>query len=361
VLSKHTEIEGEMQPVYFFFGELSRKELNVLAVRLLWQVHKRSPENDNLTKMVADAVKDMLNEHKLQLNDFSDYPQGTEIVEDTLTAEMPVQQDARSKYDKVKTTQSKIKPTEKFTTLNYMFVDLKQDADFVNFVQQTKNAIEDEEIIDIVQFAGERKGIGTEGLLLFDPAYYFSKNGNVNFEKSLKGKADLAKTLAKSCKSLNFPIKNLQNDQLMNFNTKEYNSYCKLQDWISDIAQIKTNMVYYQNDGIASLAGSLGCKYLVLTSAGMKSGKYMSGGKLTMLITSALCPIAFPAYFGRFLAPRRIASANFVAVEIETGKTVYAKQKTTENGFSQKGIINAFLYDCLYQLKNGGKNHGKKK
>ncbi|MCL2131266.1 MAG: M48 family metallopeptidase [Lentimicrobiaceae bacterium] len=363
VLVKHAEIEGEMQQVYFFFGELSRKELSVLTVRHLWSAHKRSPQNSNLTKMLADAVKDMIKENNLFLNDFSDYPQGAEIAEDTAsTDDAPAQSDTRSKYDKLKTVQTKVKPTAKFTTLNYMLVDLKQDSTFINLAQQVKNEIEDEEVIAIVKFAdGERKGIGTDGLLLLDPTYHFIKKDKIDFEKSVKGKNKLTKTLTKSSNRLNINLKNMQDEQLKNFDTKEYNNYCKLKDWLTDLAQIKGSMVYYQNEGISALADDLDCKYLALTSVGVKSGKFITFNKFSTLVSSAFCPVIFPAYLGKFLAPRRMSSAYFAAIELETGKTIYAKAQTTESGYSQEALTNAFIYDCLYLLKNGGKSNAKKK
>jgi len=362
VLVKYSEIEGEMQQVYFFFGELNRKELSVLAVRLLWQAHKRSPENDNLAKMFADAVKDMIKENNLFLNDFSDYAQGAEIAEDTLaTSDTLTQNDSRSKYDKVKSAQAKVKPTAKFVTVNYMLVDLKQEPDFVGWVQQIKNDIEDAEVIDIMKRADGRKGIGSEGLLLLDPVYHFVKKDKIDFDKSSKGKERLTKTLAKAGKSLNLNMKNMQDEQLKNFDTKEYNNYCKLKDWLTDIARIKSNMIYYQNEGIVALADDWGCKYLTSASVGVERGRYITGRKILTLSSTALCPVVFPAYLGRFLAPRRASSVYFAAIELETGKTVYVKRQATESGYSQEGLINAFIYDCLYQLKNGEKSHAKKK
>ena len=361
VLEKHTEIEGEMQQVYFFFGELNRKELSVLAVRHLWQAHKRSPENDNIKKMFADAVKDMIKENNLFLNDFSDYPQGVEIAEDTsATDKTPVQTDSRSKYDRVKTSQTKVKPTAKFTTVNYMLMDLKQDTAFVSLVHQVKNDIEDDEIIGIVKHAGGRKGIGTEGVLLLDPTYRFVKKDKIHFEKSIKGKDKLTKTLTKSGNSLKLTLKNMQDEQLKNFDTKEYNNYCKLKDWLSDLSQTKGTMIYYQNEGIAKLAEELNCKYLTLTAVGVKNGKYFTWGKFSSVVLTTLCPVVSPAYIGRFFAPKQVSTVYFTAIELETGKTIFSKHQT-ESGYSQAGFVNAFIYDCLYQLKNGEKSHDKKK
>ena len=363
VLDKHTEVEGEMQQVNFFFGELSRKELNVLAVRLLWLAYKQSPENDNLKKMAANALKNMVEDNKLYLNDFSDYPQDAELIEDSLTAGEDTQnQSSRSKYDRIKGTQTKVKPSEKFTAINYMFVDLKQDTAFVNLVQQVKNEIEDAEVIAIVKYAdGDRKGIGSEGLLLLDPIYQFVKKDGINFRKSSNGKDRLTKTLTRSSNSLKINTKNMQDAQLKNFNTDEYNSYCKLKDWLTDVSQIKDNMIFYQNEGMFDLAQDLNCKYLTLVAVGVKPGKFLTYNKCQTLVFSVFCPVIFPAYLGRFLAPRQVSAASFIAIELETGKVVYSNGQTTESVSNQDAITNAFVYDCLHQLKNGRKSGGTRK
>ena len=355
VLPKHTDIEGEMQQVNFFFGELNRKELSVLAVRLLWLAHKQSPENKNIMKMFNDAVKNMIEDNKLFLNDFSDYQKNAEIIEDTLTTENIDNQSSKSKYDRIKSTQTKIKPSEKFTTLNYMFVDLKQDAAFINAVQQVKKEIEDAEIIAIVKSEGIEKGVGSAGILLLDPIYQVVKKDGINFRKSSIGKDKLTKTLTNASKSLKLSSKNMQDAQLKNFNTQEYNSYCKLKDWLTDVAQLKDNMVFYQNEGMAELADDLNCKYLTLTAVAVKPGRYMTYNKFQTLLFSAVCPVIFPAYLGRFLAPRQVSATSFVAIELETGKVIYADRQATESVSNQEALINAFVYDCLYQLKNGGK------
>jgi hypothetical protein len=361
-LEKHTEIEGEMQQVNFFFGELSRKELSVLAVRLLWLAHKRSPENDNIKKMAADALKNMIDDNKLPLNDFSDYPQDAEIADDTLTTEDTQNQTSRSKYDRIKGTQVKVKPSEKFTTINYMFVDLKQDTAFINLAQQVKNDLEDAEIIAIVKYAdGERKGAGNDGVLLLDPVYQSVNKDGINFRKSSNGKDKLTKTLTSASNNLKISAKNMQDAQLKNFDTKDYNDYCKLKDWLTDVSQIKENMVFYQNEGIAEVANDLNCKYLVLVSVGVKPGRFLTYNKCQTLVFSALCPVIFPAYLGRFLAPRKVSATSFVAIELETGKVIYSRRQSTENVSNQEALINAFIYDCLYKLKNGEKSHAKKK
>jgi len=361
VLVKYTEVEGEIQQVHFFFGELSRKELSVLAVRFLWFAHKRSPKNENISKMLDDAVKNMLDDNKLSLNDFSDYPRGTAFTEDTLSSENTDNQTTKSKYDRIKSIQTKIKPSEKFTTLNYMLVDLKQDTAFVNLVQRVKNSLEDAEVMAMVKSDAGRKGIGSEGILLLDPMYQFMKKGEINFKKSSIGKDKLTKTLTNASQSLKLTSKNMQDAQLKDFDTKDYNSYCKLKEWLTDVAQLKDNMVFYQNEGMADLAKDLDCKYLTLAAVGVKSGQFVTYSKVQTLLFSALCPIIFPAYLGRFLAPRQVSATSFVAIELETGKIMYADYQTTESVSNQEAIINAFVYDCLYNLKNGEKSHAKKK
>ena len=365
VLSKHTEIEGEMQQIYFFFAELTRKELSVLAVRLLWQAHKRSPENANIKRMNADAMKDMIVENNLYLDQFSDYPMGAEIVEDTsfTVNEDTISSTSQSKYERIKGTQTqkKVKPSEKFTLVNYMLVDLKQDPVFVQFIQQVKKDIEDEEILAVIASDNAWKGVGSEGILLLDPAYQVVRKGEISFEKSLKGKEKLTKTLTNSSKTLRLNTQNMQDAEVKHFKTEEYNDYCQLKDWLTDVAQIKKNMVFYQNEGVTTLAENLNSKYLVLTSVGVKPGKFMTYNKFQTLALSALCPVVFPAYLGRFMAPRQVSSTSFVAIELETGKVVYSKRQTTESASNQTGLINAFVYDCLYKLKNGEKSNVKKK
>ncbi len=355
VLPRPSDIEGEKQQIYHFFGELSRQELNVLAIRLLWQAYKKSSGNEHLLAMCADAIKDMLGKNKLNLNDFSDYPANAEITEEGGSAiDTTTQNASQSKYDRIKSTSiTKVKPSEKFKTVNYMLVDLKQDEGFVALVQQTKNDMEDESIINLVQSASN-KGIGNNGILFLEPFYQFVKDYNVVAKKSAAGKKEIANVIKKGTRKLDMNATIIEKKQLVTFTTDQYNQYSKIMDWLQDVYNISENMVFYRNNEMKQIASDLNCKYISLVSITMTNGRYLSYDKFQDLAFSIICPVVAPAYITKFFFPRRESQISVNVIEIETGKVFFAQRNNINATASQAGLVNAYLYDCLYQIKKGG-------
>ena len=358
VLPRSNTIEGEKQRVYHFFEKLSKQEINVLAVRLLWNAYKQSSNDKFLLSMCEDALKDMLTKNKLGLNDFSDYAFGIEIMEDsTIAVADTISQTEQNKYSRIKTTSvTKVKPDQKFKTVNYMLVDLKQDNDFVALVERTKNKAEDDEIMNVLQSANTFN-IGNNKLLILNPSYRFVANKpSTSVKKTLSGEKRLLKTMEKSAGMLNIPAKRLSANSLADFNADQYNQYCKMMDWLEDVYSFKGDMVFYHNTGMEKVANNLDCQYAMLTSTVVRHGRFFTYGNIQDVVLSvALCPVVSPVFLAKFLLPSKTSETGCAIVEIGTGKIVYSKSQTVRNSSSHEAFVNAFIYDCFYEVKKGGK------
>lgn len=359
VLSRSNTIEGEKQQVYHLFEKLSKQEFNVLAIRLLWNAYKQSPNDKTLLLMCEDAVRDMSTKNKFGLNDFSDYGMGVEIVEDSVTLAVDTLPSAeQNKYSRIKSTAvaAKIKPDQKFKTVNYMLVDMKQEADFVALVERIKNKAEDDEILNALQ-SENQFNIGNNTLLVLDPSYRFmTKKTSTAIKKTISGKEKLVKTVEKSARNLDISTSRLSKKQLADFDTETYNQYCKLMDWLEDVYSFNGTMVFYNNAEMGKMANDMDCQYAVVTSALVRHGRFFTYGKIQDLTLALIfCPVASPVYLAQFLLPSKTSETGCAIIDINTGKIVYSKSQTVRNSTSYEAFINAFVYDCLYDIKKGGK------
>ncbi|MDR2406780.1 MAG: M48 family metallopeptidase [Bacteroidales bacterium] len=355
ILPRHANIEGEIQQIHFFFGEISRPELNVLAIRSLWKAYKNDPNNKLLLSMCENAIKDMTGKNKLNLNDFSDYPAGTEIIEETVATVDTVSNAAQNKYDRIKKAPiTKVKPSERFKTVNYMLVDIKNDEDFVRLVQETKDKMEDENVMNIIR-SENKEGIGNNGMLLLEPYYQFVRDYETVHGKTTTGRKKLTKAVKTSVKKLNINGTFIEKDQFATYTTTQYNQYCRIMDWLDDVYSIENDMIFYQNEEIRQVATELDCKYITLTGVTISSGKFLSFNKFQDLTFSILCPIVAPAYLSKFFLARRKSKITFMVIEIETGKVFFSRQNTIGNATSQTALVNAYIYNYLYQVKKGEK------
>ena len=97
-------------------------------------------------------MKDIFVKNKMKYTDFSDYPMGTDPS--TIQTEDNTPQDSTiNKYERIRQQgkPSKVLPTPKFKTVNYMLVDIHQDPAFYDLMSNTLHQAEDEEVLKVVE------------------------------------------------------------------------------------------------------------------------------------------------------------------------------------------------------------------
>jgi hypothetical protein len=353
LLGKVSEIESEQQGAYHFFSNLSRQEFNALALRMLWVAKHHQQNNAFLTAMAKDLVTDMLKKFKLTLNNFCDYPMGTNIddIVDEPKTEEPA---ATNKYGRIKqqTALAKVKPSEKFKTINYMLGDLKQDSAFVAFVQQRQNELEDDEVWGSINVPIARK-LQTGKLLFMKPNYIFVKKEQCDEPKSIEGEKRLQNAIEQSVKQLKIEHDFLGDEKIGQYTAEQYNSYSLLYEWIGYIYRIEEDIEPYYAVDIENIAPN--CQYLVLASAIVQPRKTVNYAKVQDIILSALCFYVSPAHIAKLFIARRNMQSYFSVVNLQNGQVLYSAKDYKDRAHCTEGLTHAFMYDCLYDLKKGGK------
>jgi hypothetical protein len=303
--------------------------------------------------MANDLVTDMVKNFKLKLDNFCDYPMGTDAydIPDEPQTDKPV---ATNKYGRIKQqqTNTKIKPSEKFKTINYMLGDLKQDSAFVAFVQQRQNELEDAEILDAVKQPAALH-LQSDKLLFMNPNYVFMEKGQYSETKSKRGEKHLKESIKQSVNQLKIDNEFLDDAQVGQYSAAQYNSYGMLYDWIEYIYRIEEDIEPYCTVDMEEIA--LNCQYLVMTSAVVQPRKMVNYAKVQDIILSAICFYVSPAHIAKLFLARRNATSYFSVVNLTDGRALYSAKDYRDRAHCTEGLIHAFMYDCLYDLKKGGK------
>jgi hypothetical protein len=126
-------------------------------------------------------------------------------------------------------------------------------------------------------------------------------------------------------------------------------------NWLKDVYSIENNMIFYQSEEIKQVANDLNCKYITVIAVTVNPGRFLSYNKFQDLTFIFFCPIVAPAYLPKFFLARRQSKIDFTVIEIETGKVFFLRQNTIGSATSQTGLVNAYIYDYLYQVKKGVK------
>ena len=360
VITKPAKVEGEKQQLHHFLGETNRKELNVLALRFLWQAHKTQPEDASLLAMCEDAIRDMISSNKLKLSDFSDYGIKDTLLIDTLVTEEIDTSVVKSKYDRIKTASSKkVKPLPTFQTVNYMLVDLKQDNEFVKLVEEISMKIEDEMVLQVIDTKGKMVD-PSKGIFIWEPSYYYVKKEKLVDSKSFKGKKNIAKALTLSAKRLKFSYQIFNGDRLQYYTTEEYNHFCEVKDWMQDLFSISADMIAYRPLGEDNHL-SQNCQYILFTSTVERPDKFVTYLKCQDLALSLLCPISIPMFAFKFMLPETEVITSLTVIDKKTNKVMYSSSQSFADINYGKPAMSAFFYDCFYTMKKGGKDAKKKK
>lgn len=362
VIENYKKIEGEIQQVNFFFSKLNKKEIALLALRFAWEAYNKDNENQYLLKISKDLIKEISIDNKMGYIDFSDYPMGT--ILDTIANE-PGKTDTiitTNKYDRIKKQSvkgGKVKPSDKFQTLNYMLVDLRTDKKFMEVWESVVKAEEDQEINNIVK---DNTIIDVKKILINKPYYYIISNKNntkaflKNYAKGEKESEQLSKIIQTSVDKLHLDNTFYSTDNIKNFNTDEYNKYAAIQLWIQDyLSSDDVKMINYQSNYLSDIMNETGCNALNLILVGQTNSYFINGHKLLSLLGTILCPVISPVTISTFVLPRNQVYIQFEVVDFETGEKIFYKTMEAQSA-STEAYINAFIYNMYAKIKKNKKS-----
>ncbi|OQA91811.1 MAG: hypothetical protein BWY27_00488 [Bacteroidetes bacterium ADurb.Bin234] len=354
-IENYKKREGEIQQISYFFSKISKKELLVLALRFAWEAHRKDKDNVYLLNITKDLLHEVSVENKMGYIDFCDYPMGTNI--DSIPEEPQIidTTTVSSKYQRIKqqTKNTKVKPTEKFTTLNYMLVDLRCEEDFIDLWNIVVKNYEDDKIRAVIE---DKSTLNINKLLIIKPYYFISsKKRNEkavlrNYVRAEKESDELCKTVQTSIQKLSLPALLYSADNIKQFNTEQYNQYAKIQSWIQEfISAEDVEMIYYQTANMQDVVKETGCDAINLIVARKSRDKFVNSGKVFSLLEAVFCPVVTPVMIARIALPRYDIKANFIVIDIEKGK-VKLNHGIEADGSNYKAYVNSFIYNMYAKI-----------
>ncbi len=356
IIENYKKIEGEIQQINYFFSKLNKKEMAVLALRSAWKAYKSDKENIYLLNITKDLIKEISIENKMGYIDFSDYAMG--VLPDSIPVERETVDTitATNKYERIKKQSKggKVKPSDKFQTVNYMLVDLRTDADFMNLWETVVKASEDQEINAIVK---DKNAYHINKLLIVKPYYFiFSRKSNSktflkNYAKAEIKSEKLSKTIQTSIDKLHLETEFYSNDAIKQFTTANYNQYATIQAWIQDyISSDDIKMIYYQSNYIRNIAQETGCNALSLIAVSQSTAAFINGHKLLSTLGTVLCPVIGPVTLTTIALPRKKVFVHIQVINFETGEIVYYESMEAESVVSD-AYVNSFIYNGYAKIK----------
>lgn len=199
IITSPSSVPGESQAAHYFFKQLTRKQLNVLSINYLYELHKKYPENSDYLFYSKDLAKEFTEVSKLKLNDFHQQLPKKEYLDRILS------DDYRDSKEKLKL---QLKYDEFY---KYAFVSKLKDPLFTDLFSSTS----------IVENNKSKK------ILILSPQFIIKDKAIASAKSNIKTKEILLKNSEKTLTEIDF-FKDTITD------IASYNYITSLNEWIME-------------------------------------------------------------------------------------------------------------------------------
>ncbi|PHR28609.1 MAG: hypothetical protein COA38_12015, partial [Fluviicola sp.] len=254
------QLEGESAPVHYFVRKLKRASLTTIALRNIYDVHKRYPEDIEMNAIYSFSLKLFAKDEKFDLEDystmtFSQYGDSVEAKQQMILNDTIVKNDSvapppkleMSKYDRIKKNNSSDAISESVDSLKYYYYGLSDLILDKNFIIEFMGYANKKVVYLPPLEESSRKGkkacqrraydaikIGSDNLIVVEPRVIdYGKNG-VNLVKSEKLEGMFTEAIVNAADLTNTQIHTVDKRSLT---TQSYNVRSILFGFLSQLVQ----------------------------------------------------------------------------------------------------------------------------
>jgi hypothetical protein len=282
VILKPKKTEGELYALAYFFKNINKAQLNVLAYRSAYDLSQKYPTDKIMKNYERDMLKELALFSKIDADDLVDvdYKTYNDSITNVLTsfniedslASIDANNDL-SKYKKIKLKKSlyslQDKSTISITAEQFHLTGLSDIVRKGEMKKEMKDFIsEPEEVGPISSKKFEKeKGLGIKKLVVVDPylADYNGDNKKDNL-KSEKTKIELNKMYTQSHSDLELEILLVDSKSLLKSDVQKYNEIGLLYQWVSEILEHdEIEMISNSNKDIQLLMKKYGTEHFMFS------------------------------------------------------------------------------------------------
>lgn len=361
VVTKPKKIEGESFPLHLFLYDLSRDEINVIAYRHVHDMAEKYPTDKVFGMYRSDLKEELALRSKIDFEEFKmvGYEQYmSELTEKSLEFDVQdsitkIDNSDLSKYQKIRL---KKKLNEIEANLNapmesennfYLFGlhDLVKDGliDELNKIKKDAES-ENEEELD------EDNSISR--VVVVDPIYedYNLKN-NKNFKKSERKKITVSNSYTTAKRNLDLEVETIDSKNLDVNSVDKYNELGLVFQWLNEVVKHdEIDMISSMHDQMVSISLTYGTDHFLFT--GIYAYKDRKEPTLNHLLYS-FSIYGLPFVIADLLIIRNYFEIVSILINAHTDQVelVYGSEVNLKG---TDKILDAYIYDMLYQVKSGG-------
>ncbi len=334
VISSYKKVEGESGQINYFLKNVDIKDLNVLAVRNLYDLVKKYPGDNFLMAIYTDALKDMVIKQDIKLKSLKKISKQNEVV-DTAASEA-----TGSKYTNIK----KGTISEDY---KYAFHDILKDPLFYEKLSEFED-LDEKTKSDDEKDSEKYSKSDYKNIVIINPEFHkvSDNDESKNMIVDDKKRESIPATIQESASKMNMKVKVIDNGikdnstELYNDKVVIINSFSEIlnEDFSGD--EIIFNLKYSEH-----LVTSYDTRFYGWSA--LATGREKGLSEYESDIITFIYPILFmiPGLF----MPDYSTSSLLLVIDMKAGKKVGVFSSTIGNG---ENAMNCAIYNTLYKFRN---------
>ena len=344
----YKEVEGEQQALFFLFSKLRRKELNVLAVKFLWEKSLQYPDNDFLKKLRQQSLTDFAAHvdfrSRFFLTDVSKIP----VVDSSKAVKK-----RPSKYAYCATAFIKLFGDSTFASAYKaaMKSEKQKDEDDDDDTEgETEVAEDSREESDEMKEVNKRPKLDT--LMMLSPRFFKVDNRKSVSNQMIKSELEeiaLNNRVMSFADALSLELTYVDCRDKNSLTTDKFNEYALLVDWLIERTQFEgENFTCFNSRLTADVMEHYNTDYLAVNTvwSAIEKKEFSFGA----LVLSLILYPTIPFYIYYQFTPYQETEYTFVLFNLRSGELEYVDYKFFKSKY-RKDMINAHLYNSLNQIK----------
>ncbi len=335
--------EGELQALYYFASKMSKKGMNALATRFIWEQSSDMVQDEFVLALKEQCINEL--------------PRGgykKNFFRKTYPTPLP---EGRTKRKAKKYDFAKIAFIDLFTdsTFSALYSEAfnsalhNDDYDDYDFdTEEEDDVVADRNVRGVYSYYGLS---GVDKLLFFSPRFFridLRKDQDQMFLTSDAQQNDLEERTSKLSQLAGLELVTINDQKSDNYDTESFNDYMILNDWLREESQYEGRNFYsFTSPNLVHIREKYQTDFL-----GVNYVWHFTDTKefspLTAIV-SALYIFPFPYYLYWQLKPDHQLDYTFAVFDLKGGDMEFLDSKSFSSKY-RKDVINAHLFNSFNQL-----------
>lgn len=363
VVQSYKTVQGPSQRVNYFLRKANSKTLSSLAIKFIYEYHKKYPEDTYINNLLSIALKFQVNDVGI---DFARIYEPVRILPDSILQDTSknefsdgfrkLSQDEYnilSKYDKIRydkkyrehfgsrntksvSTETKVK--------NYLHI-LSAEKNDNEFKTLYTNSIESEE--------EKKEQIKVSKFMLVNPLFFQVKDDDILVEGAENIKNKFTNSIKNMAYKRNIGFSRLDILDIKSNDVDKFNDLARMNSWLSEyqsLTELDTRYIIpWQSAYIGYIKDKYNSKYIATSGLLAVESNRPDGKRTVSVISGLVFWQAAPFFFFHAITNYHHIYYYFVCIDITTNEQMYFYETSME-GKPKNDFMNSINYEVMYNL-----------